>query len=211
MLEAIKHATERLASGQAEIWMVAGVDSYLDPDTLDWLDANRQLDRDGVRSGFTPGEAASALVIAGETARRYLPTPPLGQIRGVHTAIEPKVIGGDEEVLGEGLHRAVAGAIAGLQFPAEAMDVVYSDINGERYRTDEWGAAAIRLGPALRGPGYHVSTTSWGDVGAASAGLAFTLAIRAWARGYSKGPRALVWGSSPGGLRGAAVLQEPGQ
>jgi 3-oxoacyl-[acyl-carrier-protein] synthase-1 len=97
-----------------------------------------------------------------------------------------------------------------LRLPAEAVDDVYGDINGERYRTDEWGFAVLRTNHALRSVQSEVPTQCWGDVGAASGALGCMLAVRAWARGYAKGTRALVWAGSDGGLRSAVVLEEAG-
>ena len=45
----------------------------------------------------------------------------------------------------------------------------------------------------------------WGDVGA-SGPLFGALAIASGLRGYAKGPRAMLWTSSEGGQRGAAIL-----
>jgi 3-oxoacyl-[acyl-carrier-protein] synthase-1 len=131
----------------------------------------------------------------------------LAHLRGVHSARESAVIAGEDEVLGHGLADAIRGAAASLQLPAEAIDDVYCDINGERYRTDEWGFAVLRL-DALRSTQYQMPASCWGDVGAASGALGCVLAARAWSRGYANGPRALVWGRYDGGLRSAAVLEQ---
>ena len=44
-------------------------------------------------------------------------------------------------------------------------------------------------------------------MGAASGPLFAMLACQAFARGYSNGPRTMLWASSEGGRRGAAVLE----
>ena len=49
----------------------------------------------------------------------------------------------------------------------------------------------------------------WGDMGAASGPLLATLAISSGARGYAPGPRSMLWTSSEGGYRCAAVLHVP--
>ena len=86
---------------------------------------------------------------------------------------------------------------------------MYGDLNGERYRTTEWGFAVLREQRAMRvGTSCEMPSDCWGDVGAASAALGVMLAVQAWAREYAKGPRALVWASSEGGLRGAGVVTQ---
>ena len=41
------------------------------------------------------------------------------------------------------MSQAVLGATQGLQLPRDAVDTLYSDINGERYRSEEWGFVAM--------------------------------------------------------------------
>ena len=96
-----------------------------------------------------------------------------------------------------------------LRLPAEAVDTIYCDINGERYRSEEWGFVCMRLPTIARDFGYELSADSWGDLGAASGPVFCNLALQAWARGYARGPRALVWCGSESGLRGAVVLEAP--
>jgi 3-oxoacyl-[acyl-carrier-protein] synthase-1 len=204
----IEQAARWIEQGMAPLCIVGGADSYFDADTLDWLEADRRLARDDARSGFTPGEAASFLLLASERTRRAANLPSLAVLRGAATGTESRVLGGDDDVLGDGLARAVTAAAAGLNLPGEAVDAIYCDINGERYRSDEWALCAMRLQHALRDAAYEAPADCWGDVGAASPALACALATEAWARHYAQGPRALVWASSDGGLRGAAVLQQ---
>src|SRR5262249_31214304 len=57
-LAAVAEAVKRLGEGKHEACLVGGVDSYFHPDTMEWLDANRQLIGTVSRSGFVPGEGA---------------------------------------------------------------------------------------------------------------------------------------------------------
>jgi 3-oxoacyl-[acyl-carrier-protein] synthase I len=207
-LQGLHMAVDRLGAGRAEICTVVGVDSYADPDTVEQLEENLQLLSEKTRSGFIPGEGAGAVVLSTANARKHLRLPSLAVIRGVGAAMERRLINTDADVLGEGLAEAIGAAAAGLG--GEPIDATYCDINGERYRTDEWGFALLRLASRLSLAPYETPSDLWGDVGAASGALGCVLAVRSWARGYAPGPRALVWASSEAGLRGAAVLQQPG-
>ena len=60
--EALRMAAESMTTRKAELCIVLGADSYADPDTLEWLDANGQLKPETNRNGFFPGEAAGAVV-----------------------------------------------------------------------------------------------------------------------------------------------------
>jgi len=137
VLQALEVAEQRLISGSEELCVVLGVDSYHDADSLDWLASQFRLAGEGARTGFIPGEAAAGLVLARSSLQRKLGLVSLARVRGVGTATETRLIHGDEEVLGKGLARAIQGATRELKLPDEALDSVYCDLNGERYRTEE--------------------------------------------------------------------------
>ncbi len=208
-LRGIAAATEQLRAGRCQVAAVGGVESYFEADTLDAL-ADR-LGSEGVRSGFHPGEGAGFLILALASTARQLGLRPLATLRGAFAAMEERSLGKGVEVLGHGLAAAISGAAAGIRLPDERVDRVLCDINGERYRSEEWGMAALRTQRVLATTAYDAPADLWGDIGAAWGALGCILAVRSWARNYAPGPRALVWGSSDGGLRGAVVLQEPGR
>jgi 3-oxoacyl-[acyl-carrier-protein] synthase-1 len=208
-LEALRVAYDRLTAGRVKLCAIVATDSYFDADTIDWLDRNRQIATEGIRDGFPLGEAAGCLVLmASETAER-LRLASLATLRGVASAREHNIIKGPNEGLGRGLTEAISAATAMLQLPDEGIDTVFCDINGERYRSQEWAFSVLRLGAALRTSDYTTLVSCCGDVGAASGVLLCVLAARSWALTYGKGPRALIWCSSEGGQRSAAVLERP--
>lgn len=191
--------------GEGPLTLVLGVDSYLQPETLLWLEKTRKLGKEA-RSGLIPGEAAGAVLLAPTGLRRQLRLPSLGRLHGVGTAHERLLPDSDTGSFGEGLTHALRKAMAGLKLPEDAADDVYLDINGERYRSEEWGFCAMRFSSAFRSLDYHAPAALWGDVGAATGALAIVLAVESWARGYARGARAVVMTGSLGGNRGAMVL-----
>jgi 3-oxoacyl-[acyl-carrier-protein] synthase-1 len=209
-LRGLQSAEQLLSTGQCELCVVGGVDSYFDSDALDWLEGERRLSGEGIRGGFAPGEGAAFLVLARPAVMHAMRLSALATLRGVGISTETRLLAADVDVLGQGLGEAIALATVSLRSPQEAIDAIYCDINGERYRSDEWAFAVLRSQHMLRASGYEAPADCWGDVGAASGALCCVLAVRSWARRYAPGPRALVWASSDGGLRGAAVLEQPG-
>ncbi len=207
-LRGVEVAIDVIRQRRAEIVVVAGVDGYLDANSLDWLDEAGRLARDGVRGGIAPGEGAGALVLASRSGLAELGVPAMAEVVGAATAVERRTPDDVEGVLGEGLTEAVLRAASPLRSQSTRVDDVFSDINGERHRVDEWGFVALRAPEAFRDSSAYVSAVGyWGDVGAASGALGCVLAIQAWRRSYANGPRAMVCGSSWHGLRGAVVLQ----
>ena len=155
-----------------------------------------------------PGEGAGFLLLS-RSARRDLGMNVQGSIVACATATERARIKTADLCLGEGLTAAVQRALAGLGSGQRVNDV-FCDINGERYRGQEWGFVCLRLAQHFDDPtGYRAPTDLWGDMGAASIPLLAMLACQAAARGYAKGPSSLLWAGSEAGLRGAVLLRMP--
>lgn len=209
-LRGLQVAVGQLAQRQSELVIVGGVESYLEADTLDWLAASRRLAANDVRSGFHPGEGAGFVVLGATDVASRLRLAPLASIRGAASSMEERSFEKDVEVLGEGLAAAIVDATSNLRLPDEAIDTVLCDINGERYRSTEWGMSVLRIQHVVRDSAYDAPADCWGDVGAAWGALGCILAVQSWQRGYARGARTLVWGSSDSGLRGAAVLERAG-
>lgn len=81
-------------------------------------------------------------------------------------------------------------------------------MNGETYRADEFGFAALRTRERFRSATDFVAPADcWGDIGAAGMPLHSALALIANRKRYGKGPISLVWASSESGERGAVLLR----
>ncbi len=207
-LGGLERALRDISQGVEDLCIVGGVESYLEADTLDWLDAERRLARAEIRSGFPPGEGAAMLAVASDAARSALGLPSLARVRTVACAHEKRDPSCDEGLLGEAMTEALRRATGSLQQPGEILADVYCDINGERSRTDDWGFALLRTASAFRdGTDYRTAVSQCGELGSATAPLSCVIAVQAWQRGYAKGPLALACGSNWTGLRAAAILE----
>jgi 3-oxoacyl-[acyl-carrier-protein] synthase-1 len=199
-----------MGAGAFEACVVVGVESYLAPESLEWLERHEQLHGAGQRKnpwGFVPGEGAGAALLVVESALARLGVEPLARVRCVGRGFEPNRIKTRTVCTGEGLTAAFRDALAGLPSGAKVTDIV-CDMNGEPYRAEEFGFASLRTEEAFASASDFIAPAeSWGDVSAASAPLAVMLAAIAGRKGYAKGPYALIWASSEGGERGATVLE----
>lgn len=206
-LMALTAATEKIQQGAFEACLVGGVDSYFQPDTMEWLDENRQLAGADARSAFIPGEGAGFCLLMTERARKRMGLDTLARVLAASIGEETKLIKTPDVCLGDGLTATIRSAVRSINPPAETINDVICDINGERYRGEEWGFVCLRLPQYFDDPtAYRSPADSWGDMGAASGPLFAMLACQAAAKGYAKGAHALLWTSSEGGLRGAAML-----
>jgi len=207
-LMAIEAAARTIASGEVEIALVAATDSYHDSTTLDWLDRAGLLMSAENRNGFPPGEGAGACVLANRHAARRYGFPVLGQIAAVATSFEPKSIRGTSVCIGEALTETLKHVTSSLDLPREAITETYCDLNGERYRNEEFVYTLLRVQDAfVDAHNYTCPADCWGDVGAASGPLFLALAIIASSRGYAAGNLPLLWAGSESGYRSAVVLR----
>jgi 3-oxoacyl-[acyl-carrier-protein] synthase I len=206
-LSALATACRQIQQGALEACMVGGVDSYFQPDTMEWLDRNRQLAGAVSRSGFVPGEGAGFCLLMAGGIRKRLGLGAMARVLAAATGREARLIKTPEMCLGQGLTDTVRNAVGSLRPPAETINEIICDINGERYRGEEWGFVCLRLPQYFDDPSaYRSPADCWGDMGAASGPLFVMLACQAAQRGYARGPRTLLWAGSEGGLRAAAVL-----
>jgi len=209
-LFALDAACRKLSQGGLDACVVAGVDSYLEPETLEWLESCEQLHGAGPLNnawGFIPGEAAGAILIARASVVERLQLQPLSSLLGTGTALESKRIKTDTVCIGEGLTGAFRGTLSALPQGSKVTDV-YCDMNGEPYRADEYGFTCLRTKAAFEAASEFVApAANWGDVAAAGGPLHVVLSSIAGLKGYSRGEIALVWASSEDGGRAAAVLR----
>lgn len=206
-LLALERAVRALVRGDSELCLVGGADSWQDVDRLEALDYSGRLHSTRDSWGFTPGEgAAFCLVTTGAVARR-LALVPLAEVLAVACAYETNLMGTKTVCTGDGLTAAFRGALD--RQPRVAH--MYCDLNGEIYRAEEYGFTICRTGSSFENADrFTAPADCWGDVGAASASLALTLPLAAWARGYHTGDVQLAWSSSASApLRAAALLRQP--
>jgi 3-oxoacyl-[acyl-carrier-protein] synthase-1 len=205
----LQAAMTKLEQGALDACVVAGVDSYIEPLTLEWLESGDQIHSAGPLNnawGFIPGEAGAALLLMRESVARAADLPALAVVLSTGRAMEPKRIKTETVCIGEGLTQAFRSALAALPAGAKITDV-YCDLNGEPYRADEYGFTAVRTRDCFEADtDFAAPADCWGDVGAAGGVLHAMLACVAGYKGYARGSLALAWASAETGERAAALL-----
>ncbi len=205
-LAALHRAARHLREGRVSIALVGAVASRQRRAAVDALAESGALTGDDNPTGVIPGEAAAFLVLEPPESGRRTSL----RLAGTAVAEEPTA-GTDEPCRGEGLSRAIRKALADADL--EHRPLVVNDLNGDRYRTLEWGLANVRtMGTLPLPPGAPPDFDMWhpadciGDCGAASGGVNAIWALRALRKGYVPTRRALVCGASDGALRAAALF-----
>jgi len=205
-LIAMQYALQKINSGELEIALVVAVDSYINLETLKWLDDRGQLMSIVNRNGFPPSEGAAACLIATKTAANRFGLSLLAQPVATALAMEPNPMHSEGVSIGLGLSAIVKDIINHLP-QQELISLTYCDLNGERYRNEEFGYTLLRTQLGFRDAhDYLTPADCWGDMGAASGILFMSLAIQSKLRGYAKGPLPLCWVGSESGQRAAILL-----
>ena len=206
-IQCMEQAAACIQSRESPLCLVGGVDSYLEADTLEWLDSLEQLHSESTIWGFCPGEAAGFCLLASPGMAASLSLPMPIEVLCAASATEGNRIKTETVCTGEGLSQAFSDALIGLPTGCRVSHTI-CDMNGEPYRGNEYGFAMLRS-PGKFDDQADIETPAdcWGDVGAASAPLFVTLAVFGARKRYAPGPLTFVWASSEGGLRAAALLR----
>jgi len=212
----IGKAADGVRDGEAEGMFIFCVASHIHATLLDRLTLRGELLSEHNPYGIVPGEAGVCLFLSHRRVAE--PLQPLGRIRTVASDIEackPTDLNGS--VMGRGL-ASCWHAVEPFVRSGEAPRLL-SDLNGIRYRAEEFGFAVSATGKGL-GEGVFDPETpalNMGDGGAATGGLLTALALgdppqrtrqrrKDWTIGEMPGS-ALISASSPDGARAAMIVE----
>jgi 3-oxoacyl-[acyl-carrier-protein] synthase I len=201
---ALEAAWQAVSTGAAPIALAGGVDTYLEPAVLEWLDDCDQLHSSGEENnpyGFIPGEGAGFVLLASQSAAMQMGLDSMLSLRAAASTHESNLIKTEDPCIGEGMCKLVR-MLASTLPVGERFDEIYIDINGEPYRSDEFGFATVRTNVHFADTsGFMAPADCWGDVGAASGPLYLILAEASARRGYARGRNVVVLTSSEAGQR----------
>lgn len=213
MTSSLQEASKLLASGETEFCLVVGLESHHDPERLDRLDETWRIKSERNADGYTPGEAAVALLLETAAKAAARKAKPLGMLSAFGFGKEARPFASELLSTGEGLSKALEPALSpplkakpGADKSAENSRWVLCDLNGESYRAAEWGIVLTRLGDKLGRVVLTHPADCLGDVGAASGGMLIAYALHAFQRGYAPAGDALIWNASDDGARSALVI-----
>ncbi|MEJ7728295.1 MAG: beta-ketoacyl synthase N-terminal-like domain-containing protein [Polyangiaceae bacterium] len=206
-VQAMEMAIERVRTGEVEAIAVGGVDSWFDPDALEWLDRELRLHSMENENGFIPGEGAAFLLVT--SRHRAAALPRLAQLVGAGTALEPRPYGSEEPCTALGITAAVKRAVTAIGPRARRIGWTMTDVVNERHRVDEWMFVMARAHEAVvRDHVHEQPLLTTGDLGAASAGMMVAIAAARWQSLCAPADCVLLGLHSDGAERGALVVSE---
>ena len=207
-LVCMEQALSMIDSGKSQLCLVGGVDSYLERETLEWLDSADQLHSESTIWGLCPSEGAGFCLLSSQDVADRLGLTTSSKLIAAGSALEANRIHTDTVCIGEGLSEAFQKTLAQLPSESSQVDHTICDMTGDPYRGNEYGFAMLRsTGRFTDESDFDAPADCWGDVGAASGPLFAILASFAALKGYAPGPLTFLWASSDGGQRAAALLQ----
>jgi len=203
--EALREARELLKKQGIEVCLVCGVDSYINVESLAWLNGHWRLKTESNSDGVIPGEAAAAITLR---ANPIEGSAAMLHVRGLGFGIEGAAIMTEEPLLGLGLTEATSAALteAGVQMHETDFRIV--DASGESYSFKEQALVFSKL---YRG-GREVSPALWhcaeniGETGAAAGIIQLIVASCAFEKGYAPGKIAMCSTSADLGGRAVAIV-----
>lgn len=201
----VMEAMALLAAGEVEFCIVAGVDSYLLEERLEFLDRSWRIKSGRNLDGYIPGEAASMIFLERADKAKARNLPAQSTISFCGTGNEPRPIASDRNSSGVGLSEAIEKAAD----PGEQPGIrwVICDLNGESYRSFEWGLVQTRMNKIFSGPQTVIHPADCtGDVGAATGGVLISYAVHTFKRGSPPSDKALLWTASDDGSRAALCI-----
>lgn len=202
--QALLDACRLVQAGRARQVLVAGVDSYVDRETLEAFDERRRLLCSGTFNGFLAGEAGAAVLVSAPDGEEGLPC-----IVGLAQAMEAARIDHTEPLRAEGLTQAIRGALVAAGCKMSDIDLRLNDLSGEHYKFKEAMFAAIRLDRSPRArplPMWH-PIEYLGETGAAILPCLLAWGAHAMREGYAPGRWALCHVGSDSGERAALVMK----
>lgn len=207
---ALEAGWKKIRQGASDFCLVGAVDSYIETETLAWLEKQDQIHGAGKLNnawGFVPGEAAGWCLLASREAGTKWQMPATIRVLAASATRETKLIKTSAVCTGEAL-TALFRQLASALPVGSRFEQVLCDMNGEAYRADEYGFATMRTGASFVDPtGFLAPADCWGDVGAASGPLFAVMAETSARKGYARGSLTLLWTGAESGERCGALLQ----
>ena len=207
-------ATAARQSDRHPIQILVGVESLLRQVVVEHYIGQNRLFCGANTSGFTLGEAASAILVARTGS---IQGPELA-ITGLGMGLEPSRDGGSREqaVTGEGLTQAIRAALAVTGIPFYDFPALIGDLNGEHFKFKEQMMAQMRLdrvppeGHSRRPRGYveHWNLIEYaGEIGAALMPAQLAWAFDMGRAGLLPQNRALCFAGEDDGRRVALTAE----
>lgn len=208
---AIHKVLNDLRIGKFSHYIIGAMDSFLEENTLMWLDDTERLKTGKRPAGMQPGEGSAFLFLETYENACRRNADIFALILGAEIDFEPDHLFSGKPSQGLKLSELVLRLISSYGNSEDEIKWLISDQNGESYRAHEWGDTFVRLSalsPKIKVQSIWYPSVSFGDTGITSGAVAVCLAAKAFIRNYAVSNTALILSSSDKGDRGALLLSK---
>jgi 3-oxoacyl-[acyl-carrier-protein] synthase I len=203
---ALLEARRIIEQGLASEVIIAGVDSFIDRETVDAFAQRRRILTAANSNGFLPGEAGAAVLLTA--------SPEAGEVRitGWGQSHESATVESTQPLRGVGMTQAVRAALGAAGTDLDSIAFRLTDLSGEHYKFKEAMFVAMRLGKKPRGEQLQMwhPIEFLGEIGAAIVPCLLAWMSHAVREGYAPGTRALCHVGSDDGDRIAFIVEASG-
>ena len=203
---ALERAAEIIKKDPRALCIVGVADCLLESDTLKWFEADQRINSEGSgRShSFSPSQAVAFFCVESKKAALENNRKIYAEIKSIKTSREPAPYVSGSPSRAQGLTQAISGALENAD--PESVQDIFCDLNGEHYRSKEWGLAEIRCFDSNKSE-YNLwhPADCHGNPGAAASGVLATIAAEGIAKQWLE-KQVLVFASDDHGYCGAVVL-----
>lgn len=205
-LMAVHSACKLLETGQTDIMITGGCDTYKDISLLGFLNAESRLKSEINLDGFIPGEGVCFLCLTTRAKAQKENRDILCVLKAFAAGFEKGHFYSKNHYKGEGLSSTFQSLFDTDNLPKDKIKTVYSSMNGESYWIKEWGVSYMRFKEKIK-EGFKIEHPAefYGDPGAASGPLMIVQGLTGMQKGYRNAP-ILVYSSSDHGDRAAVIL-----
>ena len=204
----LQAAISDINSGVLDYCIIAGVDSFLADDRIEYFDKQWRIKSDRTADGFIPGEASVMFAIEKQKTAQVRKIKPYASIEGIAFNHESQSINGDKQSTG------IAGSEVLESVLSQAVDTsaikwTISDMNGESYTGREWGTILMRNNDKFS-PDHQLDhpVDCVGELGAAMGTLMVSMAVHAFKHDYHKANEVYLTNSADNGDRAAVLLSK---
>lgn len=206
--ELLPQIASDLSRGGVDLAIVVAAHSDFSPERVfNLFDASR-LYGDDNDDGLLLGEAAVVLALSTPQTARQRRLPQLAQLLAVHTAYDQARPDNDASAFEAiGMTFALRRALAGAGTPSGKIGWLFSDLNFERYRINEYQTILARCQDLMMLPQAHeFPSQRLGFLGCATVPLHVALAATAFKYGYAPAPYCASIAGHDDGTRSCLVM-----
>lgn len=186
-------AITALETNQLDACIVGGIDSFIEPATLEWGIESNKFRMEGNSSGFFPGEGASFILLHKQSQSRKQQTQVRGIIGRPEFAVEQQSLNNTAATRGTAITSTISKALA--KFPIVDSCILITNLNGSLEYAKELGSCLVNL------KSHHAEISdstiwhpaaSFGETGCVFPGIAISIAMHAKSRNYVKNSPFLI-------------------